>query len=55
MFIDFGTELATRFVDDRRVALVSFTGSTEVGRRVGERVAARLGQAASSNSAATTR
>jgi L-aminoadipate-semialdehyde dehydrogenase len=43
-FIDFGTELATRFVDDRRVALVSFTGSTEVGRKVGERVAARLGK-----------
>jgi len=44
MFIDGGTELATRFVDDRRVALVSFTGSTAVGRRVGERVAARLGK-----------
>jgi aldehyde dehydrogenase (NAD+) len=44
LFIDGGTELATRFVDDRRVALVSFTGSTEVGRRVGERVAARLGK-----------
>jgi len=44
LFIDFGTELATRFVEDRRVALVSFTGSTEVGRRVGERVAARLGK-----------
>jgi aldehyde dehydrogenase (NAD+) len=42
MFIDGGTELATRFVDDRRVALVSFTGSTTVGRHVGERVAARL-------------
>src|ERR1700761_4368213 len=44
MFIDGGTELATRFVEDRRVALVSFTGSTAVGRRVGERVAARLGK-----------
>jgi aldehyde dehydrogenase (NAD+) len=44
MFIDGGTELAARFVDDRRVALVSFTGSTEVGRRVGERVAQRLGK-----------
>jgi aldehyde dehydrogenase (NAD+) len=44
LFIDVGTELATRFVEDRRVALVSFTGSTEVGRRVGERVAARLGK-----------
>ena len=44
MFIDGGTELATRFVEDRRVALVSFTGSTAVGRHVGKRVAARLGK-----------
>jgi aldehyde dehydrogenase (NAD+) len=44
MFIDGGTDLATRFVEDRRVALVSFTGSTAVGRKVGERVAARLGK-----------
>jgi aldehyde dehydrogenase (NAD+) len=44
LFIDGGTELATRMVEDRRVALISFTGSTEVGRRVGERVAARLGR-----------
>jgi len=45
MFIDAGTELATRFVDDRRVALVSFTGSTAIGRNVAERVARRLGKA----------
>jgi aldehyde dehydrogenase (NAD+) len=44
VFVDGGTGLATRFVEDRRVALVSFTGSTEVGRKVGERVAARLGK-----------
>jgi aldehyde dehydrogenase (NAD+) len=44
MFIDGGTELAGRFVDDRRVSLVSFTGSTAVGRHVGKRVAARLGK-----------
>ena len=44
LFIDGGTELATRFVDDPRVALISFTGSTPVGRKVGERVAARLGK-----------
>ena len=44
LFIDAGSELATRFVDDKRVALVSFTGSTAVGRKVGERVAARLGK-----------
>ncbi|MBT8087026.1 MAG: aldehyde dehydrogenase family protein, partial [Gammaproteobacteria bacterium] len=37
-------ELAARFVDDARINLVSFTGSTEVGRRVGERVAARMGK-----------
>jgi aldehyde dehydrogenase (NAD+) len=44
LFIDGGTELATRFVDDRRVDLVSFTGSTAVGREVGKCVAARLGK-----------
>jgi L-aminoadipate-semialdehyde dehydrogenase len=44
VFIDGGTGLATRLVEDRRIALVSFTGSTEVGRKVGERVAARLGK-----------
>ena len=44
LFIDAGTTLAERFVADRRVALVSFTGSTAVGRRVGEVVAARLGR-----------
>jgi aldehyde dehydrogenase (NAD+) len=44
LFIDPGTELATRFVEDRRVALVSFTGSTHVGRQVGVRVAERLGK-----------
>jgi aldehyde dehydrogenase (NAD+) len=44
LFISAGTELAEKFVDDRRVDLVSFTGSTAVGRRVGERVAARLGK-----------
>jgi aldehyde dehydrogenase (NAD+) len=44
IFIDAGTTLAERFIDDRRVALVSFTGSTEVGRRVGVRVAQRLGK-----------
>ena len=44
IFIDGGTELATRFIDDRRVALVSFTGSTAVGRKVGERVATRMGK-----------
>ena len=44
LFIDSGTHLATRFVDDKRVALVSFTGSTHVGRHIGVRVAERLGK-----------
>ena len=44
MFIDAGTDLARNFVDDRRVALVSFTGSTQVGRVIGVRVAERLGK-----------
>jgi aldehyde dehydrogenase (NAD+) len=44
VFIDAGTELAGKFIDDRRVALLSFTGSTIVGRQVGVRVAERLGK-----------
>ncbi|MCL1633973.1 aldehyde dehydrogenase family protein [Luteimonas sp. SX5] len=44
MFNDAGTELAQSFVDDRRIPLISFTGSTKVGRNVGERVAQRMGR-----------
>ena len=44
LFIPADNALASRFVDDKRVALMSFTGSTQVGRRVGERVASRLGR-----------
>ncbi len=44
LFNDAGTELAQGFVDDRRIPLISFTGSTHVGRRVGERVAQRMGR-----------
>ncbi|MBA2238298.1 MAG: aldehyde dehydrogenase family protein [Lysobacter sp.] len=44
LFNDAGTELASDFVDDRRIALISFTGSTKVGRHVGERVARRMGR-----------
>ena len=44
LFNDAGSELAQGFVDDKRVALISFTGSTRVGRMVGERVAQRLGR-----------
>jgi len=44
LFNDAGSELAQAFVDDRRIALISFTGSTKVGRMVGERVAQRMGR-----------
>jgi len=44
LFNDAGTDLASGFVDDKRIALVSFTGSTKVGRMVGERVARRMGR-----------
>ena len=44
LFNDAGHELAERFVDDHRIPLISFTGSTRVGRMIGERVARRLGR-----------
>ena len=44
LFNDTDNALAQRLVDDKRVALVSFTGSTKVGREVGERVARRMGR-----------
>jgi aldehyde dehydrogenase (NAD+) len=44
LFNDAGSDLAQAFVDDRRIGLVSFTGSTKVGRMVGERVARRMGR-----------
>jgi len=37
-------QLAQRLVDDKRIDLLSFTGSTAVGRQVGEGVARRLGK-----------
>ena len=44
VFVDGGTQLASRLVEDRRIALLSFTVSTPVGRRVAETVARRLGK-----------
>ncbi|MEI7037964.1 L-piperidine-6-carboxylate dehydrogenase [Fulvimonas yonginensis] len=44
LFNDAGTELSQAFVDDTRIPLISFTGSTRVGRLVGERVARRMGR-----------
>ncbi len=43
-FIADGIELAEKFVDDERINLLSFTGSSKIGRQVGERVAARMGK-----------
>ena len=44
MINDGSNDLAQTFVDDRRIDLVSFTGSCGVGRMVGERVSARMGK-----------
>jgi len=44
LFVESDVAMAEAFVDDPRVNLVSFTGSCAVGRRVGERVAARMGK-----------
>ncbi len=44
LIIDAEAELAGRLINDRRVALISFTGSTAVGRHVGEAVATRMGK-----------
>src|SRR5256885_2821077 len=41
LFVETGTDLATRFVADRRVALISFTGSTQARRQGRERDAPR--------------
>jgi aldehyde dehydrogenase (NAD+) len=43
-FMEPTNDLAQRFIDDERVNLLSFTGSSKVGRMVGERVAARMGK-----------
>jgi len=45
LFVDKGVQLAEKFAKDPRVSLISFTGSSAVGRKVGEMVAARLGRA----------
>lgn len=39
-----GDPVGEAMLNDRRVPLISFTGSTEVGRRVAEKVAHRLGR-----------
>ncbi len=44
LFCEPEVALAERLVDDRRVDLLSFTGSSKVGRRVAQKVGARLGR-----------
>ncbi len=44
LFNDGDNQLAQHFVDDSRINLISFTGSCAVGRKVGDRVAARMGK-----------
>lgn len=44
LFVESDVAMAETFVDDERIDLVSFTGSTAVGRKVAQRVAARLGK-----------
>ena len=41
---DAGTSLAETFVEDKRIPLISFTGSTQVGREVAVKVARRMGR-----------
>lgn len=43
-FVTDQNELVKQFVNDKRVPLISFTGSTPVGRQVNEMVANRLGR-----------
>lgn len=44
VFITDNTHLVKQFVNDQRVPLISFTGSTAVGRQINEMVAKRLGK-----------
>lgn len=45
LFITEDLHLSKKFVDDKRVALISFTGSSTVGRDIGQMVAKRFGKA----------
>jgi aldehyde dehydrogenase (NAD+) len=44
MFVPSQKTIAEQFVEDRRIALVSFTGSSQVGHYVAETVARRMGK-----------
>jgi aldehyde dehydrogenase (NAD+) len=44
LVVDRGSSIGETLIQDRRVPLISFTGSTKVGRHVAEVVSARLGR-----------
>lgn len=44
LFISQDLEIVNRFLDDPRIPLISFTGSTAVGKQVNQRVSQRLGR-----------
>jgi aldehyde dehydrogenase (NAD+) len=44
LLLDHGSEHGQHLVADARVALLSFTGSTQVGRKIAQAMAARLGR-----------
>jgi aldehyde dehydrogenase (NAD+) len=44
LLIDAGRDAAARLADDPRVALISFTGSSAVGRQIAQTVAGRFGR-----------
>ena len=44
LFISSNRDLINQFVQDKRVPLISFTGSTATGREVAQKVSARLGK-----------
>lgn len=39
-----GSTIGEKFVNDKRIELISFTGSTKVGRGVAEKVSKRFGR-----------
>jgi len=43
-FIGHGHTVGEKMVNDKRIALISFTGSTKIGRHVASKVAQRLGK-----------
>jgi aldehyde dehydrogenase (NAD+) len=44
LLVGSGSEIGERLINDRRLPLISFTGSVSMGRRVAEAVARRLGR-----------